>query len=89
MKLSLGLILTLVGGAVVLVGMYMALAPVIHMYQANLENAMGQPDGAEQQVGKDMWKGVIVGAVGIVPFLIGTVLLKAALFRKIRNKFAS
>lgn len=86
MKTIVGIILAVVGAAVVLWGVFDALLPLMNYYKANVENAMGVPDGAEQQLSSTMIRAVIKGAVG-VPFLIaGSVLLKVSFVQRLRRK---
>lgn len=84
MRGMIGAILMLVGGAVVLLGIGLAVKPVIDLYRANLDDPMGQPEGAERRVPLDMRKGLIVGAAGVVPFMIGSVLVKMEVRRRLR-----
>jgi hypothetical protein len=89
MRLGLGLILMFVGGAVVLVGIVYALLSLGGLYDGFLEDALGQPDDAVDTTQQGMYKGVIIGAVGIVPFIIGSVMVKGSIVRKLiraRNK---
>jgi len=84
-KFAIGLILTLAGGALVLYAIYSALAPLMGMYQGVLADPMA--DANETQVSRDMLVAVGVGAVGIVPFIAGTLMLKSVMIRRAIRKF--
>ena len=57
-------------------------------YNANLTDALNQPDGAEAQVSSAMLHGVYVGAAG-APFLItGVILARISAFRRRRARRA-
>lgn len=95
MKKSLaGLALVLIGVAIIVFGMFQALRPVVAMYQEAMTDPMGsqtqagQPDvldSAKDDVPKKMFRGIAIGAVGLVPLLIGTVLIKVAIFQRVRR----
>jgi hypothetical protein len=88
MKLTLGLFLTLVGACIMLAGIFLALRSLVGLYQGVLDDPMGdarpvggpEPGDAAQQ---GMYQGVIFGAVGIPPFLIGIIIVKGAIARKL------
>lgn len=86
MKGATGLILTLIGGAIMLAGGAYALLPLVRLYQANLADPMAQPQGAEQATSDEMIHGVLIGAVGVPIFLVGIVMMKVALFRKLMKR---
>ena len=44
------------------------------------------PEGSEQAVSKKMFQGVIIGGVGVPPFLVGYVMWKSAARRARRNR---
>ena len=85
-KLWIGLVLMLVGGGVIIGGGAMALLPLVRLYRANLEDPMDQPEGAERATSDEMLRGVIIGAIGVPFFIAGSVMVKAAMFRKLRGK---
>lgn len=75
-RVLIGLILILVGLVIGVGGVYLALEPVIGLYDSALndplDNAGDDPDAKELQA--QVFTGVIVGGVG-VPFLVlGTIL---------------
>lgn len=86
MKGMIGAILMIVGGCVMIGGIGLAVWPMVKMYRANLEDPMGQPDGAENRVKDDMLRGVFIGAAGAPFFLVGTVMVKAAVVRAMMRK---
>lgn len=83
MKLILGLILLLVGAAVALTGLGIAISHINELYQSNLTDALNQPDNAEQTQASAILHGALIGLAGAVPMVIGTVLVKSVLFRKL------
>ncbi len=86
MKVILGVALTVVGAAIVLWGVFDALVPLMNYYKANVENAMGVPDGAEQRLSGTMLRAVVKGAVGVPVLLSGSVLLKISFFQRLRKR---
>lgn len=85
----LGLLLTLLGGAIILAGGGYAMYHLVSIYYNNVNDPLGQADGAEANVSHQMLIGVGVGAIGILPFLIGSVILKVSLFRRLFAKGAA
>ena len=86
MRLGLGLFLTFIGAAVMLTGIGFALFALISLYRGVLDDPMGDNAGAAEPgdiAQQGMYRGVIIGAVGIPPFLIGMVMVKGAIARKI------
>lgn len=84
MRLTIGIVLTLVGGVVVVVGLLGALNELVGMYSAALNDALA--DGPEAKaVGANMMWWAIVGAAGAPFLLVGSVLLKISLFQKVRK----
>lgn len=87
-----GGILMLVGATIAFVGIGLAVLPVVRMYQENLEDplAMHEPEGREtgtdreKSVPRQMMRGVMVGAVGAVPFTVGSFLVKQAARRRLK-----
>ena len=81
MRLFLGLILLLVGAAFIIAGIVHGLVPLIHLYRGALDDPLGQSATIEQDTSHAMIRGIIIGAIGILPFLIGSVLVKVSIFR--------
>lgn len=92
-----GGILMLVGAAIAFVGIGLAVMPVIRMYQENLDDplAMHEPEGREtgtdreKSVPRQMMRGVVVGVVGVVPFTVGSFLVKQVARRRIKAAMAA
>lgn len=94
-KTLVGFTLLLVGIAIIVFGMFLALRPVVAMYQEAMTDPMGSEaqhsgqqdvlDSAKDDVPKKMFRGIAIAAVGLVPLLIGTVLLKIAMFQRLRR----
>lgn len=85
-RTAIGLLLTLVGGGIILWGVWEALKPLADYYQASLNSAMSQPDDAEQKLSAAMMRGVKIGLVGVLPMIIGSVMLKISMFQRLRNR---
>ena len=83
-KAAIGLVLSLLGGGVILYGAGLAVVPLVGMYQGAVDHPLDQPEGAEQNVSREMLHGVKIGAIGVVPMLAGSVLMKAAMFQRLR-----
>lgn len=86
LKTLVGLVLSLVGAGIMLTGAWIALSALLGLYQAALQDPLGQPEGTEKDVSVAMLRGVYIGAAGIVPFLIGSVLLKTVFFRRLARR---
>lgn len=82
-----GVILILVGGAIVLAGIGLALWPLIAAYQQNMANPMGDgATAAETDLQSKMLRGVYVGVPGLIVMIAGKMMVKAAIIRKLRSK---
>lgn len=89
MRLTLGLIIMLIGAAIVITGIVLALLSLGGLYEGFVTDAMGQPDDAVEITQQGMYKGLIIGGIGIIPFIIGSALVKGSIVRKLiraRNK---
>jgi hypothetical protein len=86
MKKTIALILMVVGGTVMAFGGYRAATVLSGLYQSNLNDALGQPDGSEQAASKAMIRGVTIGAVGVPVFLTGRIMW---MFARRRNRLTS
>lgn len=86
MRLGIGLILMLVGGGVMLLGIVMALLQLVGLYQGVLDDALDQPMGTEDAVRFGMLHWVGIGALGVLPFLIGVVMFKGAIYKIYRRR---
>ena len=72
----------LLGGLIIaIVGVSMALKPVADLYQSAMDDPLAESAEGEE-VRDDMLIGVAVGAVGVVPLTIGTVMYKRARKRR-------
>ncbi len=83
MRLILGLFLMLAGGAVMVTGIVLALISLGGLYQGYSDDPLGQPDDAVDVTRQGMFRGVILGATGIIPFIAGSVMVKGAVARKL------
>ncbi len=90
MRLVSGLILMLIGGGIMLYGIYLALRQLVGLYQGVLEDPMGDSAAGGEEPGEvareGMLHGVKIGALGIVPFLVGVYLFRGAIVRQLRRR---
>lgn len=83
MKRFVGLIVALVGIGIVVVGIGMALMPLIQTYAANLRDPLGEVASQQEQgLSRSMIRGLIIGAFGVPPLLVGTIMMKRSLLRR-------
>lgn len=69
MKTIIGLMLTLIGIAIVVYGIGSALLEVVGMYQGALNDPLAPNDAAEAAVPANMLRSLVIGCIGI-PFLL-------------------
>ncbi|HZW08865.1 MAG TPA: hypothetical protein VFF69_03095 [Phycisphaerales bacterium] len=86
MRMLSGLILMLAGAGVMLYGIWLALRQLVGLYQGAMSDPLGQPEGTEAAAQQGMIEGVKIGAVGVVPFLIGVYLFRGAVARRLRRR---
>lgn len=86
MRMLFGLGLILIGGAVLLYGGGSAVKELVSLYSGAMTQPMEDPQGGEAGVSDRMMRGVKIGAAGAVPFVIGSVLVKSALFARALRK---
>ncbi len=86
MRTLIGIVLVLIGGGIVLYGLWQALTPLFGLYQGALADPMGQPDGTEESVSASMLDAVKIGAIGLPFLIIGTVLLKISFYRRLFSR---
>lgn len=85
MRAALGMLLVLAGGAVMLYGIGSALVELVGLYQGAMTDPLGDSrEGGEVSV--EMARSVLIGSAGVLPFIIGTVLLKISFVHWIRRK---
>jgi hypothetical protein len=82
MKRPLGFVFILIGVAGMGYGIVTALGELVGMYRGVLNDPMRDPDGGEKAVSSRMMQGVITGAVGAVPFVIGVAMVKSSMRRR-------
>lgn len=87
MKNTIGLILLLLGMAVMVGGFGWAVWEFAQLYQAGLDNGMA--DGPEpKQVSSNMLTAAAVGLVGFVPMTIGSIMLGSGLLGYIKKRLS-
>lgn len=82
MRRLLGLTLVLIGIAIISHGLYLAIQELGALYDANLNDALNQPEDAEKAAAGRMQKALIRGAIGVPPLIIGGILLRTARRRR-------
>lgn len=85
MKKYLGLAFLLLGGAIMLTGMGLALAPLVELYRNNLEHPLDEPATPESQTKSRMMRGVYVGAAGAPLMVAGSIMLKITMIQRLRG----
>lgn len=85
MKKYLGLALLLLGGAIMLTGLALAVTPLIELYRNNLEHPLDEPATPETQTKPRMMKGVYVGAAGAPLMIAGSIMLKITMIQRLRG----
>ena len=83
MRAAIGLILSLIGGGVVVFGIVVAVRAFGGLYEGATTNAMGMSATAEEDTSKAMIRAVIIGACGVPLLIAGTVLLKVSMFQRL------
>jgi hypothetical protein len=86
MRNTVGTVLMLVGGALLLVGIFLAFSTLAALYGDTLSSPLSGADDPGAQTSAGMLKGVLVGAMGIPPFLLGVVLRRGARARLRREQ---
>ncbi len=87
MRFTLGLVLFLIGGTIMLGGFGMAAKQMVDMYGAALSDPMKDSPATDGKAVKSamlFWAGC--GAVGIVPFAIGSAFMKTAARKALRAR---
>ncbi len=74
--LLISVVLLAVGLSVTFYGASIGLRALNGLYSGAVNDALGQPDGTEERVSTEMFKGVLIGAAGTVPLLCGTVMFR-------------
>jgi len=81
MRMLIGFLLVLFGGAIALYGIGGAL---LELYEGALVAPLASPPGEEARVSRAMIRNAIIGVVGIPPLLIGSGIFYAS-FRRTRR----
>jgi len=92
MRMLLGLILILVGLVIGGYGVYTALSPMLGLYSSTLDDPLnegGARETSKTEVRDQMLEGVVIGAVGVVPIAVGTVLWKVGMVKSLKARFKS
>ncbi|MFZ4573953.1 MAG: hypothetical protein ACOYN0_06120 [Phycisphaerales bacterium] len=85
MRIFVAISLILLGGAVLLYGGGGALRELFSLYGSALNNPLDGPPGGEQGLSDRMLHGVKVGAIGLLPLIVGVALLKGSFARRGRR----
>jgi hypothetical protein len=90
MRNTVAAVLVAVGLVVALAGVGSALSELVGLYSATAADPLGERSEAREgkDVSERMFVGVAVGAAGMVPFMIGSAMLKFGFVRKMRKSQA-
>lgn len=77
---TLGLVLAVIGGATAITCIILALGTLGGLYAGAMNDPLGQPDAAEQNASHAMLVYAGIGALGVVPMVIGVYLVKGSFF---------
>lgn len=88
MRSSLGVILVVVGLIGMAVGGGMAVKELVGLYQSTVDRPMEDVAGGTQGVSDRMIHGAIIGGIGAVPFVIGSVILKVQVARRLARSLS-
>lgn len=83
MRSLVGIILVLLGGAIVIYGVLAGLAPLRGLYEGATNDAMGMPPTAETDASKLMIRAALIGACGVPLLLAGSILLKISIWQRL------
>ena len=86
MRTAIAFILFLGGMAVVLYGLGSALLELIGLYSSALNTPLDNPAGGEQGVSNRMFRYVIIGACGVPPMLVGSVMLSIGFWSRVMRR---
>ncbi len=86
MRATLGIVLVLLGAAVMLYGLGTALSELIGLYQGALTDPLAQAGNTEQDTSRRMIRAAVTGALGIPLFVVGAVLLKITLIQRLGRR---
>lgn len=86
MKKYLGLSLLLLGGAIMLTGIGLALTPLFELYRDSLEHPLDEPATPESETRPRMMRGVYVGAAGAPLMIAGSIMLKVTMIQRLRGR---
>lgn len=88
-RFTLGIVLTLVGGGLCILGIFLGLAPLFNVYSDALADPLKDSGVTAQQTSSAMLKGLVVGAIGVPVFLVGSIMTGNSLIQKLRRMSAS
>ncbi len=83
MRTPLALILVAVGAIVMFYGGGTAVKELMGLYSSTLNDPMRETDGGAEGVRDRMLEGVIIGGVGAVPFVAGTLMLRITILQRL------
>ena len=83
----LGLLLLLIGGAIMLTGGGLAMLEFAGVYSHALSaDPLATPEKSEQETSEAMFRWLVIGALGFPLFVAGSAMLKVGLIRKLYRK---
>ena len=87
MRTAIGLILFFGGLALTLYGLGTAILELVGLYSNAVNAPLDNPTGGEQGVSQRMIRAAILGACGVPPMILGSVLLGIGLWGRVTRKF--
>jgi hypothetical protein len=84
----IALVLFVGGLAVVLYGLGSALMELVGLYTGAINAPLDNPPGGEKGVSDRMIRGVIIGAIGVGPMLVGSAMLGMGVVARLVRKFS-
>lgn len=85
MRVVIGLLSVLIGGGWACFWALQALLELFAVYDHALGDALAVPTVSEEARADRMWHAALMGLIGGLPLLVGSVLLKSALLRLLRR----
>ncbi len=82
MRSTLGLLLVLAGGGLMLYGLGSALAELVELYQGSLSRPLEEGARTTDETSRRMLHSALTGGIGAPFFITGVILLKSAMIRR-------
>jgi hypothetical protein len=79
---GIGLVCMLCGAAAMVTGAVLGIIEIGEMYEGVAADPLAEPDTSEEDRASDVLRYAVVGGAGVVPFAIGTALLRSGSRRR-------